>query len=174
MSQAYNPNSIDLELQVRLMNLVMGEASDFERDQLQLLMEQRPELAAYYQHLEHLHGLLCVVGAGETSMGLESSNSAEVWQLPPDRRQQLLAVLDGKELRANPKVVLASTASKKWLSIRNRWLAIGVATAAACLVVSFRLQSSHRMAASIKLQPTLDSVASMPSPTPYFLSDDVQ
>lgn len=43
-----NNGPIDSELQVRLMNLVMGEASDFERDQLQLLMEQRPELVAYY------------------------------------------------------------------------------------------------------------------------------
>jgi hypothetical protein len=71
MSQAYNNSSIDLELQVRLMNLVMGEASDFERDQLQLLMEQRTELVAYYQHLEHLHGLLCVVGAEEPSMDVD-------------------------------------------------------------------------------------------------------
>ncbi len=41
MNEEFNDNPmIDNELQVRLMNLVLGEASDFERDQLQTMMEQ--------------------------------------------------------------------------------------------------------------------------------------
>ncbi len=65
MNDDFRNSSIDLELQVRLMNLVMGEASDFERDQLQALMEQRPELAAYCEHVEHLHGLLNEAAIGD-------------------------------------------------------------------------------------------------------------
>ena len=84
-------NLIDTELQVRLMNLVMGEASDFERDQLQLLMEQRPELAAYCKHLEHLHGLLSDVGSGEPAIDIDSATADTEWRLPADRRERVMA-----------------------------------------------------------------------------------
>ncbi len=107
MSEAYHNSSIDTELQVRLMNLVMGEASDFERDQLQLMMEQRPELVAYHQHLEHLHGLLSEVGAGEPGVDADSSTVDEVWQLPADRRDRVLAVLENRSPQPSDKVTLA-------------------------------------------------------------------
>ena len=89
------------------MNLVMGEASDFERDQLQLMMEQRPELVAYHQHLEHLHGLLSEVGAGEPGVDADSSTVDEVWQLPADRRDRVLAVLENRSPQPSDKVTLA-------------------------------------------------------------------
>ena len=83
--QFSNGNAIDTELQVRLMNLLIGEASDFECDQLQLMMEQRAEVAAYYQYLGQLHGLLCEVGAGEPSMDVDASVSEDAWQLAPEQ-----------------------------------------------------------------------------------------
>ncbi len=102
-----NDNSmIDTELQVRLMNLVMGEASDFERDQLQLLMEQRAELASYYQHLQHMHGLLVDVGQGDVVSDANAAQTDDAWKLSVDKREKLLAVLDGK-VTAEPVTVFA-------------------------------------------------------------------
>ncbi|MFO0944122.1 MAG: von Willebrand factor type A domain-containing protein [Pirellulales bacterium] len=117
MNEDFRNNSIDPELQVRLLNLVMGEASDFERDQLQAMMEQRPELAVYFQHLQHLHGLLQEVGSGEfplksdfapkSDSELESDSEADTdadssadsgsipWKMSTERREKLLAVLQG-------------------------------------------------------------------------------
>ncbi len=117
MNEDFRNSSIDPELQVRLLNLVMGEASDFERDQLQAMMEQRPELAAYLQHLQHLHGLLQEVGLGEfplksdfasgsdsedfscdTSESAaehsESKSESVAWKMSAERREMLLAVLN--------------------------------------------------------------------------------
>jgi hypothetical protein len=106
-------NRMDTELQVRLMNLVMGEASDFERDQLQTLMEERADVAAYYQHLEHLHGLLCEVGTGELSLDAAASEKHSTWRLSTDRRDKLLAILDGEVQNPSPTVELASSSDTK-------------------------------------------------------------
>lgn len=137
MSDAYN-GSIDTELQVRLMNLVMGEASDFERDQLQLLMEQRAEVAAYYQHLEHLHGLLCEVGAGDPTINNDPASPAEDWQLPADRRAQVLAVLDSQKSSNQPdKVALANESKpKRW---RMSAAQIAVIALSACVLMGLML-----------------------------------
>lgn len=132
-------NRMNVELQVRLMNLVMGEASDFERDQLQILMEERSDVAAYYQHLEHLHGLLCEVGTGELSLDAASDNDSK-WQLSTDRRDKLLSILDGKVRGPSPTVKLANSSitqpKKRW---SRAWLAALATTAAGLLVALLML-----------------------------------
>ena len=147
MSEANNNRSIDIELQVRLMNLVMGEASDFERDQLQMLMEQRPELVAYYQHVEHLHGLLNEVGAGELEIDVDTSTPEDVWQLPADRRVRVLAVLDNRNPSPPEKVTLAN---KKWpKNWRVTALEAVVVASIACVLIGlmFPAVQSSRVAA---------------------------
>ncbi len=163
MSETFHNSPIDTELQVRLMNLVMGEASDFERDQLQSMMEQRAELAAYYQHVEHLHGLLCEVGMGElhsetanetaneaatetdikAASDVDSATTDGAWQLSADRRSQLLAVLD-KPISApssdSPeKVTLANKAKpKRW---RMSYALVGTVALSACVLIGLMLPS---------------------------------
>ncbi len=153
MNDDFRNSSIDLELQVRLMNLVMGEASDFERDQLQALMEQRPELAAYCEHVEHLHGLLNEAAIGDLDQfskgeklteGDEASaecsedeDSQPTWQLSADRRSQLLAVLDGTQANANDEKVCLDN-KKPWWSISPRRLA-EFSVVIACLFVAIGL-----------------------------------
>ena len=44
--EPHNP-SIDPELEARIVALVLAEVSDFERDELDRLMRERPELAAF-------------------------------------------------------------------------------------------------------------------------------
>ena len=159
MSEANQNSSIDIELQVRLMNLVMGEASDFERDQLQLLLEQRPELVAYYQHLEHLHGLLNEVGACELEIDVDTSTAEDVWQLPADRRERVFAVLDNRNPSSPEKVTLAN---QKW---PKHWRvttleAVVVASIALPLLETIVLletsdQSAHRLWTQPQRPPTL-------------------
>ncbi len=166
MSEAYNTRSIDTGLQVRLMNLVLGEASDFERDQLQLLIGQRTELADYYRHLEHLHGFLCEVGEGEPMIDVEQSTAENAWQLSAVRREQLLAVLDGKKEDLETKVILANPKRSMPQTLRSNWVAIGVMAAAACVLFGLMLPAvqSHRIAES--RMKTSNSL--------YYLNDDIQ
>ncbi|MFY7876278.1 MAG: hypothetical protein ACOVQM_12585, partial [Pirellula sp.] len=141
MNQELNNNlPIDAEVQVRLMNLLMGEASDFEQDQLQLMMEQHENVAAYYQHLQHLHGLLCEVAVDEFSAQNDVSESRDAWRLSTERRNQLLAVLDGQKHNASAKVVvLAAPTKKAQRSLLSRWSTVGILAAAASVLVSFML-----------------------------------
>lgn len=141
MNQELNNNlPIDAEVQVRLMNLLMGEASDFEQDQLQLMMEQHENVAAYYQHLQHLHGLLCEVAVDEFSAQNDVPESRDAWRLSTDRRNQVLAVLDGQEHQTAAKVVvLAAPTKKAQRSLWSRWSTVGILAAAASLLVSFML-----------------------------------
>lgn len=133
-----NNNFIDAELQVRLMNLVMGESSDFESDQLHLMMEQRAEVAAHYEHLKHLHGLLSDVGAGDPSMDIDPANSEDLWQLSLDRRKQLLAVLDNND-HTPAKVVLAkSMGSQRW---SMTWMESVMVASIACVLLGLMLPS---------------------------------
>ncbi len=149
-SNSMDSNLINNELQVRLMNLVLGESSDFERDQLQLLMEQRSEVTAYYRHIEHLHGLLCEIGAGELSIDFEETTADEPWRLSPDRRERVLAILNGKVESPSAKVMLASSTIPKQKFAWSRWWAAGVAVTAAsvllCLMLLPGVQSARRFA----------------------------
>jgi Mg-chelatase subunit ChlD len=151
MSDAYNESPIDnsssdnnlinTELQVRLMNLVMGEASDFERDQLQLLMEQRPELAAFCKHLEHLHGLLREVGAGEPSIDVDSATADTEWRLPTDRRERVLAVLENRSLDLPPKVTLSNKRGfRNW---RITTMEAIVVASVACVILGLMLPATQ-------------------------------
>ena len=145
-------NLIDTELQVRLMNMVMGEASDFERDQLQLLMEQRPELAAYCKHLEHLHGLLSDVGSGEPAIDIDSATADTEWRLPADRRERVMAVLENRIVNPPPKVTLANKRSfRNW---RITTMEAIVVASVACVILGLMLpatQSAREAAARLSL-----------------------
>ena len=180
MSEANNNSSIDNglidpELQVRLMNLVMGEASDFERDQLQLLMEQRPELVTYYQHLEHLHGLLSEVGVGELGeleIDVDTSTAEDVWQLPTDRRERVLAVLDNRNPSPPEKVTLASKWwPKHW---RVTTLEAVVVASIACVLIGLMLpatQSAREAAGRMSLRE--GTTTNFPSDFAPFATRDI-
>ena len=146
MSEAYDNhsidnNSIEIQLQVRLMNLVMGEASDFERDQLQLLMEQRPELAAYCKHIEHLHGLLSEVGAGEPTIDVDAETAETEWRLPADRRERVLSVLENRSSSPPEKVTLAKKGMfRSW---RLTTMEAIVVASIACVVLGLMLPGTY-------------------------------
>lgn len=81
---------IEPELEVRIVSLVLGEASDFETEELNRLIDMRPELAAFQLRMQRVHGLLQDVGEGEFAA------PSEDWKLPADQRNAVLAVIRGE------------------------------------------------------------------------------
>ena len=97
MNEESKHPAIEPELEARIVALVLGEASDFEREELNRLIELRPELAAFKLRMEGVHGLLQNVGAGEFEA------PAGEWKLPADRRNAVLATIRGEAI-ANENV----------------------------------------------------------------------
>ena len=61
MNDEPNP-TIDPELEARIVALVLGEASDFEAEELQRAIDARPELAEFKAQIEGVDGLLHALG----------------------------------------------------------------------------------------------------------------
>lgn len=97
---------IEPELEARLTALVLGEASDFERDELERLVADRPELGLYQKRLEAMHRMLREVAKGE---GAEEQGE---WKLSPERRTAVLARLRG-EAKAEEKVVVMPRSKRR-------------------------------------------------------------
>jgi hypothetical protein len=49
---------IEPELEARITALVLGEASEFEVDELERLIEEKPELVIFRRRIEVIHELL--------------------------------------------------------------------------------------------------------------------
>jgi|GEM_PF-1508430 hypothetical protein len=71
-------------IESRVVDLVLGEASGPEVEELERMVAEQPEVRAFKQRLESLHGLL-----GETLVPEDD----EEWKLAPERRAQLLEAL---------------------------------------------------------------------------------
>lgn len=89
MSEESHSPSIEPELEARIIAMVLGEASDFERDELLRLIEERPELAEFLRQMQRAHGLLLEVGEGEVSPASHN------WKLPTEKRNAVLAAIRG-------------------------------------------------------------------------------
>ncbi len=115
--QSHNSNmedNIEPELEARIIALVLGEASDFETEELHRLIAQRPELAAFKQRMESVHGLLSEVVTGEFDVP-----SGE-WKLSPGKRNAVLAAIRGEATipaaiqGENPAVTHGMSARRRW------------------------------------------------------------
>ena len=101
MNEDPNAPPIDPELEARIVALVLGEVSDFERDTLQQLIAERPELRAFQREMENVHGILAEIGAENVS------DDKGDWKLSPDRRDALLNAI--REPVTPPAVKIAAT-----------------------------------------------------------------
>ena len=90
MNEESKNSRIEPELEARIVALVLGEASDFERDELNRLIKLRPELASFKSRMQKVHGLLRDVAASEFVP------QGEDWKLSSDRRNAVLAVIRGE------------------------------------------------------------------------------
>ncbi|MFP6865179.1 MAG: hypothetical protein VCA35_04500 [Roseibacillus sp.] len=90
---------IEPEIEARVVALILGEASDFEAEELERMMEERPEIRVFKRRVESVHGLL-----GNT---LAPSDDAE-WRLAPETRANLFEAIELSE-PADEVVVMEST-----------------------------------------------------------------
>ncbi len=121
MREEHNNHPIDPGLEARIFALVLGEVSEFERAQLNDLIETRPELAAIQAEFESVHGLMRSVGTSEFSPADD-----EEWKLSPERRDVVLAAIRGESEKGliapktNKPVILSLLAQResKWSFVR--------------------------------------------------------
>lgn len=128
-NQPLEPNLetwIEPELEARIVALVMGEASDFEREELERLIAEKPELALFRDRIASTHELLGEVASGK--------GDAAEWKLSAERRKSVLDVISAtKPSKEQPKAPIATstkTSKKRWV----RWASFA---AAACLIGVF-------------------------------------
>jgi Mg-chelatase subunit ChlD len=155
--------ALDPELEVRLTALALGEASDFERDQLEQLIRERAEVAAAYERLHKLHGCLTEVGAGEL-VGTDGD-----WKLSTARRNKLLAAFSGEGIAgdAAEPVFVSKHEHRKWSTLF--WSKSFVSAAAVVCVIGIvwglslpavqMARESSRAAASAQLAESARELA---------------
>ncbi|TWU43969.1 von Willebrand factor [Novipirellula aureliae] len=130
MNEKTNYPSLDPELEARIVALVLGEVSDLEREQLERLIAQRPELASYQADIQALHGLLRDVASGHFA------DPNEDWKLPTEKRDAILSAIDG-ESPSMPALQLADGLADRGHSKTRRWLTSIAKIAAVFCVVGF-------------------------------------
>lgn len=179
MNDDLNAYNIEHELQVRLLNFVIDEASDYERDQLMHLMEQRPELKLYAEHLRHLHGLLVTVGGGDWNKEPLPMADDSDWKLSHERRAKLLATLaEPAEATSTKRALLSSPiVSNKKVS---QWLRVSVVAASVCFIAAILVlpaqQAAREAARRISPNKSVDmgGVDNSGGVSLYYLQDGVQ
>jgi Mg-chelatase subunit ChlD len=112
--ESHNPG-IDPELEARIVALVLGEASDFEREHLDRLVKERPELAAFKEQMQSMHGLLGIV-ATDDSVADDCD-----WTLPAEKRDALLALISG-DAAEQPTVRFVSKPVEQRSSVKGSLL----------------------------------------------------
>lgn len=76
---------IDPDLEARIVAAVVGEASDFEKAELDRMLEKEPELAVFKRRIEAVHGLV-----GESFSQPEANANDDEWRMDPEKRSHLL------------------------------------------------------------------------------------
>ena len=196
-SSSSNRPSVDQELEARITALVLGEASDFECEELERMMQQRPELAALKQQLENVHGLMREMGEGEPP------GDDPNWRLSGDKRKAVLSVIEGKTraltpvLKTSAHETSAFKTSAEVRRVRNSvlWVLSGVVALLVFIVlpgmvaIPLALVQTARYGglkmesaianiglaydtADAPLSDTADSLTSPPSA--YYAADDIQ
>ena len=77
--------------EARIVAVILGQASDFEREEVDRLCEENAELQVFRRRLEAVHGLI-----GESRTQNPESKGAE-WKLSKEKRAAVLAKLGEKE-----------------------------------------------------------------------------
>ena len=115
--------------EARIVAVVLGEASDFECEEVKRLCEEEPELKIFRRRIEALHGLM-----GEP---VESSEDGQAdWKLSDQKRQKVLAILAEEEADTDTVVVTLSPRKRKWKSTYWQPIAALLAVSATAFYVT--------------------------------------
>ncbi|MEM6469833.1 MAG: von Willebrand factor type A domain-containing protein [Planctomycetota bacterium] len=138
--------TIDPELEVRIVAMVLGEASDFEAEQLRQMINERPELAAFESELLAVDDLVRIATESESIDGGD-------WKLPDDRREDVLSTIDGShQCESLPGTFRSAKSSSSPIS-RIKHVAVFAATTFAVLIVANMMLPAvrkSRLAATMK------------------------
>ena len=80
MNEETHNSTIEPELEARIVALVLGEASDFETEELHRLIALRPELAAFQKEMQQVHELMtsaALVSRRALAPGVDSNHTGE-------------------------------------------------------------------------------------------------
>lgn len=111
---ASNESDVNVELEVRIVALVLGETSASEREELERLIDQRAELQAFRQEIENVHGVLKDVGDGDWQPESESAD----WKLTNDSRAEVLTQIADSD----PPLPRLAATSPQNVSVKRSWL----------------------------------------------------
>ncbi|MFC4992107.1 YfbK domain-containing protein [Rubritalea tangerina] len=109
----------DPEVEVRIVALVLGEASDFERAELERLMAEDVGLRQFYEEMQEVHGGL---------VGAVRKEGDDGWKLSAERRAKVLGAMAVEDEEADG-------GAEESVSVRHfHWRS--VMNVAACLLVT--------------------------------------
>ena len=181
---------IDPELEARIVNLVLGEASETDSEELERLVSERPELSEFKAQIESVHGLL------EHLASDDLEERGHEWRLSPERRAAVLGAIDPVTSEEKTIKLAEVGATPKPSMGLSPWKLLGVAAVlfiVGLIGVTLVNTSEHSRQAAITAaesndQQQLDmglqdfsvsdfdgeSFSNAEMPSPYYLSDDVQ
>ncbi|MFT5464990.1 MAG: Mg-chelatase subunit ChlD [Verrucomicrobiales bacterium] len=117
---------IDPDLEARIVALVLGEASDFESEQLDRIIGERRELQIFRKFIESAHEQMAEIGA---KPGNEAENE---WRLGANRRATILNAI-GQPAEENAAQIMAvrPAAAERKVPYRRAWIWRNAGAAAA-------------------------------------------
>ncbi|WP_411845481.1 von Willebrand factor type A domain-containing protein [Roseibacillus persicicus] len=125
----------DAAREARIVAVVLGEASDFEREEVDRLCEENPELQVFRRRMEAVHGLI-----GEARSAKPGSDTDQ-WKLSGERRNLILSKLAEEQAT----IVLPVKKRVRFLGL-NPWQYAAL-IAVACLLLGLlgpmRMKSSR-------------------------------
>ena len=106
MNDESSHSGITAELEARIVALLLGEASDFERDELERLIEERADVRDFRNQMRVVYGLLeHAVGDAPADWAMEfmrdgnlTQEFQEEWKLSEDKRSTVLALFADQEV----------------------------------------------------------------------------
>ncbi|BDS07871.1 hypothetical protein NT6N_29110 [Oceaniferula spumae] len=139
---------IEPELEARVTALVLGEASEFEIDELERLIKEKPELAVFRRRMQAMNDLLGEAVKPEPN---------EEWQLSADRRANLRSAFAQKSQSATRKEVSNHS--------RTQWRAAVsiVACLLVCVVIFSLMTPVLKRSSSLSVDRDIDFVSYMAS-----------
>lgn len=137
---------IEPEIEARVVALILGEASDFEAEELERMMEERPEIRVFKRRLESVHGLL--------GTALVPQDEGD-WELAPKRKAELLKAIDlADPTEEAPLVSAAENPGAKERRIRKAGRRVMWAAAACFSITLFLIAffGRSRFAANMEIE----------------------
>lgn len=108
--------------EARVVAWVLGEASEFEQAEVERLLADNPELAAFARRIQAVHGLLGAAHLPEPA--------TDEWRLAPGRREKIAALIGVPSAdRSDPQIV-PGPGGGEW----RRWR-VPLSLIAACLIL---------------------------------------